>query len=353
MPSWTASAGPPFRTTASCWCRIRTPCSWAARCRRPPATPTTYDSSTPISASAASPRCASRCAPARRLRRARTAFRPSIAKSASTAAPASGIAERNWMRTRRAATSHSPPVPAASTLPRIRWHKAPPCASERSSDLLLGLFHNTQVGLDCLPALGIFHLRFVVRYGGYDDHIVTLLPVHRCRHLVLSGKLHRIQHAQDLIEIASGGHRVAQHQLDLLVRADDEDGPHGGVVGGRAAFGSIARVGRQHVVQPSHFELRVADHGISYLVALSFFDVRRPLTVATHGVDTKADDLTVPRCKAWFELGHIAQFGGANGSKVFRMREQNGPPIANPFMKVDLTLRGLSGEIRCLVVDTQ
>src|ERR1019366_7210575 len=91
----------------------------------------------------------------------------------------------------------------------------------------------------------------------------------------------------------------------------------------------------------------------SYLVALSFFDVRRPLTVATHGVDTKADDLTVPRCKAWFELGHIAQFGGANGSKVFRMREQNGPPIANPFMKVDLTLRGLSGEIRCLVVDTQ
>src|ERR1039458_8523296 len=36
---------------------------------------------------------------------------------------------------------------------------------------LLGLFHNTEVGLHRLPAAGIFHLRFVVRYGGGGGYI--------------------------------------------------------------------------------------------------------------------------------------------------------------------------------------
>ena len=35
--------------------------------------------------------------------------------------------------------------------------------------------------------------------------------------------LHRIEHAEDLVEVATGGHGIRQHQLDFLVGADHED----------------------------------------------------------------------------------------------------------------------------------
>ena len=38
------------------------------------------------------------------------------------------------------------------------------------------------------------------------------------------------------------------HQLDLLVRTDDEDGAHGLVVGGGAAFAVVPSIGRQHAL---------------------------------------------------------------------------------------------------------
>ena len=58
----------------------------------------------------------------------------------------------------------------------------------------------------------------------------ALLPVHRRGHLVLGRELHRIEHPQNLIEVAAGAHRIAEHQLDLLVGTDHEHGAHGGVV---------------------------------------------------------------------------------------------------------------------------
>ena len=78
--------------TANCSCRIRTPCCWAAKCRRRPATRTTSSFSTPNCANDAARRSASSCAPARPLPRARAACRPLTARNASTAAPATGTA---------------------------------------------------------------------------------------------------------------------------------------------------------------------------------------------------------------------------------------------------------------------
>jgi hypothetical protein len=45
--------------------------------------------------------------------------------------------------------------------------------------------------------------------------------------LCFAVRLERIDHAQHLIEIAAGGHRIDQDQFDLLVRANDEDVPYG------------------------------------------------------------------------------------------------------------------------------
>jgi len=42
--------------------------------------------------------------------------------------------------------------------------------------------------------------------------------------------------AKNLIEVASGGHRIREHQLDPFIWTDDEDGAHGGIVAGSAAL---------------------------------------------------------------------------------------------------------------------
>ncbi len=83
--------------------------------------------------------------------------------------------------------------------------------------------------------------------------------------------------AQDFREIAPRGHRIDQHQLDLLVRPDDEDVADSLVVGGRARERIARRRGRQHVVELGDVEIGVADHRIVRRGALRLLDVLRPL----------------------------------------------------------------------------
>jgi hypothetical protein len=59
--------------------------------------------------------------------------------------------------------------------------------------------------------------------------VVALLPVGGGGDLVFGGELHGVEDAEDLVEVAAGGHRITELQLYLLVRADDKDGADGGV----------------------------------------------------------------------------------------------------------------------------
>src|SRR6516162_1285472 len=95
------------------------------------------------------------------------------------------------------------------------------------------LRHDADIGPRRLPALRVGLAGVVVGDRARDDHILTLLPVHRRCHLVLGGELQRVYRAEHLVEIASGGHRIDENELDLLVRADDEDVAYGLIVGGR------------------------------------------------------------------------------------------------------------------------
>ena len=45
------------------------------------------------------------------------------------------------------------------------------------------------------------------------------------------------------------------------------------------------------------------------------------------------------------QLLYPAKFRGTNRCKVSRMAEQNGPGVTNPFVKVHLTLSGVSSEV--------
>jgi hypothetical protein len=88
-------------------------------------------------------------------------------------------------------------------------------------------------------------------------------------------------------------------------------------------------------------------------VALSLFYVGGPLSVTAHGVDTQPDNLAVSLRELRLQPGHVAEFGGANGSKVFRVRKQDCPAIADPLVEGYGAFGGLRSKIGGYVIYAQ
>ena len=86
-----------------------------------------------------------------------------------------------------------------------------------------------------------------------------------------------------LAEVAAGGHRIGEGQLDLLVRADDEHGADGGVVGGGTGGHGAAGGRWEHVVELRDVEVGVADQRIVRRVALRMRSCIWPMSVANVG----------------------------------------------------------------------
>ena len=163
-------------------------------------------------------------------------------------------------------------------------------------------------------------------------------------------ELNRIEDPQNFVKIAACGHRVHEHQLDLLVRADQENCAYRGVVSGRATFGGGSRIGRQHVIELCDLEFRIADQWVIHSVPLSLFYVHCPLSVTAYRVNAQPDNLAVPLCEFGLQPGHVAEFGGANGSKVLRVRKQDRPAIADPFVEGYGAFGGLRRKIRGYII---
>src|SRR5437763_3664794 len=107
----------------------------------------------------------------------------------------------------------------------------------------------------------------------------------------------------------------------LPIWTNHEDCSHGGVVRRRSALRGLSLSGWEHVVELGDLQLWVADHRIIYLVPLGFFDVLCPLAVLGDGVHAQSDDLAVAFFKFRLQSRHVAQFGGTDGSKIFRVRK--------------------------------
>src|SRR5437899_7720213 len=217
---------------------------------------------------------------------------------------------------------------------------------------LLRLGDDTQIRLGRLPAGRVFLLRLLVRHRRKDDDVVALLPVHGCGDFVLGRELYRVEDPQHFVEVAAGAHGIAELKLDLLVRADYEYRAHGGIVSRSTALGSIPALCRQHAIELGDIELRIADHRVVDLVALSLLDIGCPLAVIAHRVDAQPDNFGVSLGEFRLEPRHIAEFGGAHGSKVFRVGKQDRPAVADPFVKADRALRGSGSEIGGCFIDS-
>ena len=64
-----------------------------------------------------------------------------------------------------------------------------------------------------------------------------------------------------------------------------------------------------------------------------------------HGIDAETDDLDVAAVEFALQAGHGAKLGGADRREILRMREQNAPAVAEPFVKADRPLRRIRFEI--------
>ena len=217
---------------------------------------------------------------------------------------------------------------------------------------LLRLRGGSQVRLHRLVA-GKDFVGLFVGDGAGDDDVVALLPVGRSCDLVPGGELEGVEHADDFVEVAAGGHGIGYLKLDALVGTNDEDGADRSVVGRGSAFAAVAGVAWKHVVELRDLQCGVADDGVVDLVAADVLDVLLPLAVAVDGVDREADDLGSALRELVLESGDGTEFGGADGSEVLGVRKENGPSVTDPFMEVNRSLGGLSGEIGGNVINAE
>src|SRR5262249_5329899 len=79
--------------------------------------------------------------------------------------------------------------------------------------------------------------------------------------------------------------------------------------------------------------------------ALRLLDVVGPALMAGERIDGQADDLDAALVELGLDLGHVAEFGGADWRKVLGMREQHHPFVADPIVEADLAFGGFRCEI--------
>src|SRR5688572_12964583 len=95
---------------------------------------------------------------------------------------------------RAASPSPVKPVTATTSATRERKRGRRPLIWASFCYESAGLWNDSDIRLRRLPAVWVRLLRFVVGDRAGDDHVVALLPVHRCRDLVLGGQLQRVDH---------------------------------------------------------------------------------------------------------------------------------------------------------------
>jgi hypothetical protein len=73
--------------------------------------------------------------------------------------------------------------------------------------------------------------------------------------------------------------------------------------------------------------------------------------VILDGIDREADDLGSALGELAFETGHGAELGGADGSEVLGVREEDGPVVADPLVELYRAMGAIGRKVGGFVVD--
>lgn len=180
--------------------------------------------------------------------------------------------------------------------------------------------------------------------GGRNDNIITGQPVDGAGNAVLLGGLESINDTENLSSVAAGRGGVGHDQTDLLGGVDDEDGADGQSHTLGVNVGGVLVV--NHVVQVGDLALGVGDDGELELGAGDLIDVLDPTVVRFNVVGTQTDELDTTRGELGLKLGEGTELGGADGSEIIGVGEEDGPLVADEVVEVDGTVGGLGVEVR-------
>lgn len=108
----------------------------------------------------------------------------------------------------------------------------------------------------------------------------------------------------------------------------------------------------QHVVEIGDLPLFISDDGKFEIGARDLVDVLDPAPMAVDRVGREADQFYSTLGELWFELCKRAEFGGAHGSIIFGMREENNPLITNEIMEINGSVGGIGFKVRGLATET-
>lgn len=100
-----------------------------------------------------------------------------------------------------------------------------------------------------------------------------------------------------------------------------------------------------HVVEQRNLALLVTNDGKLDVAASNLGDILDPALVGLDGVGRETNGLDTTLGELGGELGHGAELGGAHGSVILGVGEEDDPVVADELVEVDLALGGLSLEV--------
>jgi hypothetical protein len=208
--------------------------------------------------------------------------------------------------------------------------------------LLLWQRGKSEVWLDDTE-VGEQGLGLLILDAGVHNHVITGDPVDGCGNAVLIAGLKGVDDSEHLSGVAAGGSWVGQDEADRLLGVDDEDGADGEGNALGVDVGGVLVV--EHVIGVCDLAVLVTDDGEGELAAGDLVDVPDPSSVRLDGVGRESDQLDAALGELGLELGEGAELGGADGSVVFGVGEEDHPIVADEFMEIDGTVGGLGLEI--------
>ena len=100
-----------------------------------------------------------------------------------------------------------------------------------------------------------------------------------------------------------------------------------------------------HVIGKGNLSGLVANDGERQLAAGNLIDILDPSSVGLDGVGGKTDQLDTTLGELRLKLCESAELGGADGSIIFGVGQQDNPSVANELVEIDGALSCLGLEV--------
>lgn len=256
-------------------------------------------------------------------------------------------------------------------MPLIRTPRATqrtPLNSSRS--LILRQRSKSQIRLHN-PKLWEQSLGLLILNTRVDDNILTRNPVDRSSDAVLVTSLKGVDDTKDLSGVAAGGGGVGEDETDGFLGVDDEDGADGegdsfcvdvgGVLVVEPVFSLISPSPSQRDLNNNKISTIIAGYlhviGVCNLSALipnnwerklapgNLINILDPSSVRLNRVGGEPNQLDTTLGELRLEFGKGAQLGGADGSIILGVGEEDDPFVSDELVEVDWASGRLGSEV--------